>query len=70
MDSTEFLRHAVARSGKSARQVSRDIGRSGTFISTTLGKGSDLSLPTLAAVAEATGYTIYAEGNGERIELG
>lgn len=70
MDSTEFLRHAVAMSGKSARQVSRDIGRADTFVSSTLGKGSDLGLKTLTAVADATGYKLYAEGNGERIELG
>ena len=72
MNSVELIRHMVAGSGKGIRQVSRDMGRSDMYLSSSLSRGSSLSADNLAIAAKACGYRIEAvrESDGERIELG
>lgn len=72
MDSCGLVRRMVAGSGKSARQVSRDMGQSESYLSATLARGSSLSADNLARAARACGYRIEAvrDSDGERIELG
>lgn len=60
------------RSGKTRDELSRDMGRSPSYVRTLLARGSDLSTSTLTALAKACGYRIEAvrDSDGERIELG
>ena len=60
MNASEAMRHMIAASGKSGRQVSREIGRSDTFISASLAQGTCPRVDTLAKIAHACGYRIVA----------
>ena len=57
-------------SGKSQRTVSTEIGKSPTFIGTTLSKGSVPRIDTMAAIARACGFELVLRGHGLTIELG
>jgi DNA-binding phage protein len=48
----------IEASGKSGRQVAREIGRSESFVSSTLAQGVCPRADTLARVADACGYKI------------
>ena len=69
MDASELIEKMVAESGKSARGISREIGRSSTFVGTTIAKGSDIRLGTLAAIARAAGWKIVARKGEEEITI-
>ena len=56
MDAPQILRHMVASSGKSYRQIARELGRSESFISATIAQGSCPRLDTFAGIAKACGY--------------
>ena len=57
-------------SGTSQRTVSTEIGKSPTFIGTTLSKGSVPRIDTMAAIARACGFELALRGHGLTIELG
>lgn len=58
MDALKALRRMVTMSGKSAMQVSRDMGVAEKYISMTLSRGSVPKLDTYADIAEACGYSV------------
>lgn len=58
MDANEAMRLIIESSGKSGRQVAREIGRSESFISSTLSQGVCPRADTLARVAHACGYEL------------
>ncbi|MDY2723887.1 MAG: hypothetical protein SOV20_08755 [Coriobacteriales bacterium] len=60
----------VALSGKSAREVSQEIGRSPSFISTTISKRSDVRVGTIAEIAKATGCELVVKRGEDEIHLG
>ena len=58
MNANDAMRTMIETSGKSGRQVAREIGRSESFVSSTLAQGVCPRADTLARVAEACGYEI------------
>ena len=58
MDANEAMRLIIESSGKSGRQVAREIGRSESFISSSLAQGVCPRADTLARVASACGYEL------------
>lgn len=58
MDATEAMRTIIEASGKSGRQVAREIGRSDSFVSSSLAQGVCPRADTLAHVAHACGYEL------------
>ena len=69
MDSREAIEKMCAEAGKSQRQVSADIGRNPTFLSTTFRKGSTPRVDTMSAIARACGFELVLRGHGVTIEL-
>lgn len=69
----EFIRYAVAKSGKSGTDISREIGRSDNFIWSLLRNGSMPRLDTFVSIANACGYEFLLQGDGGetwRMEIG
>ena len=60
MDANEAIRLMIKASGKSGRQVAREIGRSESFISSSLAQGLCPRADTLARIADACGYDLVA----------
>lgn len=60
MDASDAIRAMIKESGKSARQVSREIHRAETFISASLAQSSCPRSDTLVKIAAACGYKIVA----------
>ena len=58
VDASEAMRLIIEASGKSGRQVAREIGRSESFISSSLAQGVCPRADTLARVARACGYEL------------
>ena len=58
MNANDAMRAMIETSGKSGRQVAREIGRSESFVSSTLAQGVCPRADTLTRVAEACGYRI------------
>lgn len=69
MKTSEAIRHMIDESGISCRSLSASIGRSPTFVSTTLAKDSTPRADTLAAMADAMGYELVLRGRGEEIRI-
>lgn len=69
MDAPEILRHMVASSGKSYRQIARELGRSESFISATIAQGSCPRLDTFAGIAKACGYELVLRSESEQLDL-
>lgn len=60
MNASDAMRMMIKTSGKSGRQVAREIGRSDSFVSSTLAQGVCPRADTLAKVAHACGYELVA----------
>ena len=58
MNASEAMRLIIEASGKSGRQVAREIGRSESFVSSSLAQGVCPRVDTLARVAHACGYEL------------
>lgn len=69
MKPNEAIRHMIDETGMTCRSLSALIGRSPTFVSTTLSKGSTPRADTLAAMADAMGYELVLRGAGEEIRI-
>ena len=69
MEACEILRHMVEASGKSYRQISKEIGRSESFVSATIAQGACPRLDTFASIAGACGYQVEVQSKTERLEL-
>ena len=69
MDAPEILRHMVEKSGKTYRQIAREIGRSESFVSTTIAHGACPRLDTFAAIAGTCGYQLVLKTDDEQLEL-
>jgi len=70
MKATEALRKMVKSSGKTALQISREIGRKPNYVSSLLHRGSTPTVETFASIAKACGATLRLEFAGESLELG
>ena len=58
MNSRDAIRKMMEVSGTSAAELSRRLGKSDTYVSTTLSKGSSPRAENLAAMAEAMGFEL------------
>lgn len=69
MNSVEAVRRMQATSGISGLELSRKLGRSPSYVSSTTSRGSDLRCSTLAEIAAALGYRIdlVEVETGERV---
>lgn len=70
MDTHAAIRHMVKASGLSAYQVSRDIGRTLSYVSTVLQRAATTT-DTMADIAHACGYRLIlaSEDGKDSIEL-
>lgn len=64
MNPSEAMRRMIETSGKSGRQVAREIGRSDTFISASLAQGVCPRMDTFARVAHVCGYEVIVVPTG------
>ena len=62
---SDFIRYAVAQSGRTGKEISKQIGRSENFIWSTLKAGSIPRLDTFVAIANACGYYVEVSSFGE-----
>ena len=69
IDVENLIRLMCIHSGKSGRQVSREMGRSENFISATIHQGSIPGIDLLSEIADACGFQIYAVGHDVRFNL-
>lgn len=60
MDTNEAMRALVARSGLSMRAASLEMGRSPTWLSTTVGREGSSEAAIVAELAHVCGYTLCA----------
>ncbi len=67
MGAGDAIRKMMEVSGMTAVDLSRAIGRSDTYVSTTLSKGSVPRVDTLAAMAEAMGFELVLKGGETEI---
>jgi ribosome-binding protein aMBF1 (putative translation factor) len=58
VDANDAIRMMIETSGKSGRQVAREIGRSESFISSSLAQDVCPRTDTLARIARACGYEL------------
>ena len=58
MNANDAIRTMIAHSGKSGRQIARDMGRSPTFVSATLAQGNAPRMDTFSRIAQACGYRV------------
>ena len=70
MQSQDVIRYMVDTCGKSQREISRDLGKSDTYIGSSLAQGSKPTLDLVARVARATGYRLILEdADGNRFPI-
>lgn len=69
MDITGCIRRMVASSGKSAREVSRVMGRAPTWIATAISRKTDISASRLASVARACGWRLVLKHGKDVMEV-
>lgn len=65
----DALKHIIEKSGKSARSVSLDIGKSPTYLYTVIGSKNDIGASKLAAVAKACGYKLILKSKDDEITV-
>lgn len=68
MNARELIARMLTASDQKAMHVSLALDRSPGYVSAVARQGNP-STNTLARIARECGYTIYAEGHGERIEI-
>lgn len=61
MQAQYVIRYMVDTCGKSQREISRDMGKSDTYIGSSLAQGSKPTLDLVARVAKATGYRLMLQ---------
>ena len=64
-----IVKYLVERSKIPMARISRDMGRSDTFLSTTISKNSILRLDTFLKLCEATEWKVKIEGHGEEFYI-
>ena len=69
MQTLDAIRRMCETSGQGITEVSRAIGRTRAFLSNMLTRGNNPRIDTLINIAQACGYKVVLEGQGERIEL-
>ena len=69
MDTCACIRFMMEKAGMSGRQLSAALGKSPTYIGSTLSQGGNVTAENLARIAEITGFEVAIEGHGERVRV-
>jgi hypothetical protein len=69
MNAREAVPHMVAKSGKTAKAVSLEMGLTKNFITNTTARKSAPRLDTFARIAAVCGYEVILRGNGEEVAI-
>ena len=69
MDARMAVTHVVAQSGKTAKDVSLEMGLTSNFITNTKARKSAPRLDTFAHIAKICGYEVVIRGHGEEITI-
>ena len=69
MNTIDAIRRMCDESGKSTTQVSTEIGRTRSFVGSTLTRQSVPRANTLALIAQACGYRLVLESDTDRIQI-
>ena len=69
MAPTEALREMLDRSGTSMYALSKAMGKSETYVQSTLRRGTDIGSTNLATMASHMGFKLTLNGMGEPIEI-
>lgn len=69
MDVTDCIRRMVGSSGRSARQLSRDMGRAPTWLATVVSRGTDTGASRLAMIARACGWRLVLRSDADEMEV-
>lgn len=71
MDIIDCIKRMIEDSGKSARQVSRDLGRTPTYLGTTITHKADVGASNVARIAKLLGWrlVLVRDTNGRREEM-
>ena len=65
MDILDCIRQMIGSSGKSARQVSRELGRFPNYLGATFANGSDVGSSNVACIAHLLGWRlVLVRGDG------
>lgn len=69
MDILDCIKQMIEVSGKSARQVSRDLGRSPNYLGATFANGSDVGASNAARIARLLGWRLaFVRDDGDARE--
>ena len=69
MDPINALRRMVEASGKSTRQIARELGRSDSFVRATISQKSRPRIDTFLAIAQACGYEMVMASPADEFTL-
>lgn len=69
MVARDAVAEIVAMSGKGPIAVSREMGRSDTYVSMTISRGSVPKLDTFVEIAAACGFELVLRGEGREIAI-
>lgn len=69
MDILECIKSMIEQSDKSARQVSRELGRSATYLGATFANGSDVGASNAAKIAKVLGWKMVFKKGNEELEV-
>lgn len=69
MDILDCIKKMIEQSDKSARQVSRDLGRSPNYLGATFANGSDVGASNAARIARLLGWRLaFVRDDGDSRE--
>ena len=74
MNLCKALRSMTADSGKTHREIARDLGRGDAYVSVAVSNvcnGKDIGVGKLASIADACGYDVVLvnRGNGDQLTV-
>ena len=69
MKITDAIKHMCEQSGQGVVGASQALGKSRMYLSALISRGSYPRTDTLVQIAQACGYEVVLEGQGERIVL-
>ena len=66
---SELARFMVKSSGKTAAQVSRELGKSSGYLAVVFAENRTIGTDIFLSIANACGYTVTLSGNGQRFDV-
>lgn len=69
MELIDAVRYMIKESGTSARSLSRELGKSPTYMAATFANDSDIGARNLAKMADAMGWRLVLEKDGAQVPI-